>query len=67
MKMRQPGVEFCALTSVVASNVGADGLIGPIGDGPCDSIPLSRIAPEQRESELFLEQSLMSLGDTLKP
>jgi hypothetical protein len=57
MKMRQPRVEFCTLASVVASNVGADGLIGPIGNGPWGRIPVSRITPEPRGCKLFLEQN----------
>jgi hypothetical protein len=37
----------------VASNVGADGLIGPIGNGSSDRIPLSRIAPTGGSARYF--------------
>ena len=50
-----------------AFNVGADGLIGPMGNGSCNRMPLGRIAPERRTGNLFSEQSLMSRGNTQKP
>jgi hypothetical protein len=66
--------------SVVTSNVGrghpssaaallqsVDGLIGPIGNGSYNEMPVSRIPESGRGYKSFSEQFLMSRGDTQKP
>jgi hypothetical protein len=53
MKMRQSKVKLHTVHSAVASDVGADGLIGPIGNGSRNKMHLSRLALDRRGAIYF--------------